>query len=285
MATTTAAVAAEPWRRRRVLPGFGLTLGFTLSYLTLIVLIPLLVLFIQAAGVGWTKLWAELSNPRTLAAFRVSFGTAFFAALVNAVFGVLIAWVLVRYRFPGRRFVDALIDLPFGLPTAVAGIALTSLYATTGWIGRPLSGLDLRIAFTPLGILIALVFVGLPFVVRTVEPVLREREREHEEAAALLGASRFHILRRVILPPLLPAVLTGFTLAFARAIGEYGSVIFIAGNMPGYTEIMPLLIVIKLEQLDYAGATVIAALMLIASFVLLFAINLLQAWTRRRQGG
>src|SRR5215213_9000873 len=216
MATARAAVAAEPWRRRRVLPGFGLTLGFTLSYLTLIVLIPLLVLFIQAAGVGWTKLWAELANPRTLAAFRVSFGAAFIAALVNAVFGVLIAWVLVRYRFPGRRFVDALIDLPFGLPTAVAGIALTSLYATTGWIGRPLSGLDLRIAFTPLGILIALVFVGLPFVVRTVEPVLREREREHEEAAALLGASRFHILRRVILPPLLPAVLTGFTLAFAR---------------------------------------------------------------------
>src|SRR5215204_4299382 len=244
MATARAAVAAEPWRRRRVLPGFGLTLGFTLSYLTLIVLIPLLVLFIQAAGVGWTKLWAELANPRTLAAFRVSFGAAFIAALVNAVFGVLIAWVLVRYRFPGRRFVDALIDLPFGLPTAVAGIALTSLYATTGWI-------------------------GLPFVVRTVEPVLREREREHEEAAALLGASRFHILRRVILPPLLPAVLTGFTLAFARAIGEYGSVIFIAGNMPGYTEIMPLLIVIKLEQFDYAGATVIAALMLIASFVLL----------------
>src|SRR5215204_2580504 len=284
MATARAAVAAEPWRRRRVLPGFGLTLGFTLSYLTLIVLIPLLVLFIQAAGVGWTKLWAELANPRTLAAFRVSFGAAFIAALVNAVFGVLIAWVLVRYRFPGRRFVDALIDLPFGLPTAVAGIALTSLYATTGWIGRPLSGLDLRIAFTPLGILVALVFVGLPFVVRTVEPVLREREREAEEAAAMLGANRAHILRRVILPPLLPAVLTGFTLAFARAIGEYGSVIFIAGNMPGYTEIMPLLIVIKLEQFDL-GATVIAALMLIASFILLFAIDLLQAWARRRQGG
>jgi sulfate transport system permease protein len=286
MTATAPTLAPAPrWRRRRVLPGFGLTLGFTLSYLALIVLIPLLVLFGQAAGVGWGKIWAELSNPRTLAAFRVSFGIAFMAALLNAVFGLLIAWVLVRYRFPGRRFVDALIDLPFGLPTAVAGIALTSLYASTGWIGRPLAALDLRVAFTPAGILVALVFVGLPFVVRTVEPVLRDRERENEEAAALLGGNRFDILARVILPPLLPAVLTGFTLAFARAIGEYGSVIFIAGNMPGYTEIMPLLIVIKLEQFDYAGATVIAALMLIASFILLFAINLLQAWARRRQGG
>src|SRR3954447_25350282 len=285
MVAGTAAAMPSPWHRRRVLPGFGLTLGFTLTYLALIVLIPLLVLFIQAAGVGWGKIWAELSNPRTLAAFRVSFGIAFMAALLNAVFGLLIAWVLVRYRFPGRRFVDALIDLPFGLPTAVAGIALTSLYASTGWIGRPLAALDLRVAFTPAGILVALVFVGLPLVLRTVEPVLRDRERENEEAAALLGANRFDILARVILPPLLPAVLTGFTLAFARAIGEYGSVIFIAGNMPGYTEIMPLLIVIKLEQFDYARATVIAALMLIASFVLLFAINLLQAWTRRRQGG
>jgi sulfate/thiosulfate transport system permease protein len=284
-ATAPPLAPASIWRRRRVLPGFGLTLGFTLSYLALIVLIPLLVLFIQAAGVGWGKIWAELSNPRTLAAFRVSFGIAFMAALLNAVFGLLIAWVLVRYRFPGRRFVDALIDLPFGLPTAVAGIALTSLYASTGWIGRPLAALDLRVAFTPTGIVVALVFVGLPFVVRTVEPVLRDRERENEEAAALLGANRFDILARVILPPLLPAVLTGFTLAFARAIGEYGSVIFIAGNMPGYTEIMPLLIVIKLEQFDYAGATVIAALMLIASFILLFAINLLQAGARRRQGG
>ena len=286
MTATAPTLAPAPrWRRRRVLPGFGLTLGFTLSYLALIVLIPLLVLFGQAAGVGWGKIWAELSNPRTLAAFQVSFGIAFMAALLNAVFGLLTAWVLVRYRFPGRRFVDALIDLPFGLPTAVAGIALTSLYASTGWIGRPLAALDLRVAFTPAGILVALVFVGLPFVVRTVEPVLRDRERENEEAAALLGANRFDILARVILPPLLPAVLTGFTLAFARAIGEYGSVIFIAGNMPGYTEIMPLLIVIKLEQFDYAGATVIAALMLIASFILLFAINLLQAGARRRQGG
>jgi sulfate transport system permease protein len=279
-------MAALPaFRRHRVLPGFGLTLGFTLAYLGLVVLVPLLVLFLKAAGVGWPKFWTELSSPRTLAAFRVSFGIAFLAALVNAAFGLLIAWVLVRYRFPGRRFVDALIDLPFGLPTAVAGIALTSLYATTGWIGRPLAALDLKVAFTPLGILVALVFVGLPFVVRTVEPVLRDLDRELEEAAALLGAGRAHILARVILPPLLPALLTGFTLAFARAIGEYGSVIFIAGNMPGLTEILPLLIVIKLEQFDYGGATAIAAMMLIASFVLLLAINLLQGWTRRRQGG
>lgn len=285
VAGTRPLIPQAQWRRRRVLPGFGLTLGFTLSYLSLIVLIPLLVLFVQAAGAGWAKWWAELANPRTLAAFRVSFGIAFLAALINAAFGLLIAWVLVRYRFPGRRFVDALIDLPFGLPTAVAGISLASLYATTGWIGRPLAGLDIRIAFTPLGILVALVFVGLPFVVRTVEPVLRDLDRELEEASALLGARRRQILARVILPPLLPALLTGFTLAFARAIGEYGSVIFIAGNMPGITEIMPLLIVIKLEQFDYVGATVIAAIMLIASFVLLLAINLLQGWTRRRQGG
>jgi sulfate transport system permease protein len=272
-------------RHKRVLPGFGLTLGFTLTYLSLIVLIPLAVLFVQAIGAGGAKFWNELTNPRTLAAFRVSFGTAFLAASVNAMFGVLIAWVLVRYRFPGRRFVDALIDLPFGLPTAVAGISLTSLYASTGWIGRPLAAIDIHVAFTRLGILVALVFVGLPFVVRTVEPVLRDFDRELEEAAALLGARRMHILAKVILPPLLPALLTGFTLAFARAIGEYGSVIFIAGNMPGLTEILPLLIVIKLEQFDYAGATVIAALMLTASFLLLLAINLLHGWTRRHQGG
>jgi len=286
MAAASATVATRvAWRRRRVLPGFGLTLGFTLAYLGLIVLFPLLVLFVQSAGVGWVKFWTELSNPRTLSAFRVSFGLAFIAALLNAVFGLIVAWVLVRYRFPGRRFIDALIDLPFALPTAVAGIALTSVYATTGWIGRPLAGINVKVAFTPLGILVALLFVGLPFVVRTVEPVLRDLDHELEEAAALLGARRTHILRRVIMPPLLPALLTGFTLAFARAIGEYGSVIFIAGNMPGLTEILPLLIVIKLEQFDYAGATVVAALMLIASFILLLAINLLQGWTRRRHGG
>jgi sulfate transport system permease protein len=285
LAGAIATAAGGPRWRRRVLPGFGLTLGFTLTYLSLVVLLPLAVLFAQAAGVGWAKVWAELSNARTLAAFRVSFGIAFLAALVNAVFGLVIAWVLVRYRFPGRRFVDALIDLPFGLPTAVAGISLTSLYASTGWIGAPLAAIDVKIAFTQAGILVALVFVGLPFVVRTVEPVLRDLEREAEEAAAMLGANRAHILARVILPPLVPALLTGFTLAFARAIGEYGSVIFIAGNMPGRTEILPLLIVIKLEQFDYAGATLIAALMLVASFALLFAMNLLQGWTGRWQRG
>ena len=278
------AAPREP-QRRSVLPGFGLTLGITVGYLGLIVLIPLLVLFIQSAAVGPTRFLAELSNPRTLAAFRVSFGMAFLAAAANAVFGLLVAWVIVRYRFPGRRLIDALIDMPFALPTAVAGIALTSLYASTGWIGQPLAALGISVAFTPLGIFVALLFVGLPFVVRTVEPVLRDLDPELEEAAALLGASRTRILARVVLPPLFPALLTGFTLAFARAIGEYGSVIFIAGNMPGLTEILPLLIVIKLEQFDYAGATVIAALMLIASFMLLLAINLLQGWTRRRQGG
>ena len=285
MSVTAVAAPRTLWKRRRVLPGFGLTLGFTLTYLSLIVLIPLLVLFVQAGSVGCAKWWAELTNPRTLAAFRVSFGIAFLAALVNALFGLIIAWVLVRYRFPGRRLVDALIDLPFGLPTAVAGISLASLYATTGWVGRPLDVFGIKIAFTPVGILVALVFVGLPFVVRTVEPVLRDFDRELEESGALLGASRTNILARVILPPLIPALLTGFTLAFARAIGEYGSVIFIAGNMPGLTEILPLLIVIKLEQFDYGGATVIAAMMLIASFALLLAINLLQGWTRRHQGG
>jgi sulfate/thiosulfate transport system permease protein len=278
-------ITARRARRQRVLPGFGLTLSFTLTYLGFIVLIPLAVLFVQAAGAGSARFVSELANPRTLAAFRVSFETAFAAAIINAVFGLVIAWVLVRYPFPGRRFVDALIDLPFGLPTAVAGISLTTLYASTGWIGRPLASFDIQVAFTRAGILVALVFVGLPFVVRTVEPVLRDADRELEEAAALLGATRTHTVARVVLPPLVPALLTGFTLAFARAIGEYGSVIFIAGNMPGLTEILPLLIVIKLEQFDYAGATVIAALMLIASFVLLLAINLLQGWMRRRRGG
>jgi len=272
-------------RHRKIIPGFGLTLGLTISYLGLIVLLPLCVMFVQASGAGWAKIWTELASPRTLAAFRVSFGIALLAALINAVFGFLVAWVLVRYPFYGRRFVDALIDLPFALPTAVAGISLTSLYAANGWLGQPLADLGIKVAFTPLGILIALVFVGLPFVVRTVEPVLLDFDREFEESAAMLGARRWHILTRVVFPPLIPALMTGFTLAFARAIGEYGSVIFIAGNVPGLTEIVPLLIVIKLEQFDYAGAAVIAAFMLIASFVLLLAINLLQAWTRRLQGG
>jgi sulfate/thiosulfate transport system permease protein len=271
--------------RRNIIPGFGLTLGITLAYLGLIVIIPLCVLFYQATNAGLAKILGELTSPRTLAAFRVSFGIAFLAAFINAIFGFIVAWVLVRYDFPVRRLVDSLIDLPFALPTAVAGIALASLYSVHGWLGAPLAAAGIKVAFTPLGILIALVFVGLPFVVRTVEPVLLDFDRELEESAAMLGASRANILFRVVFPPLLPALMTGFTLAFARAIGEYGSVIFIAGNMPGYSEIVPLLIVIKLEQFDYAGATVIAALMLVASFVLLFAINLLQAWTRRRQGG
>ena len=272
-------------RQRSIIPGFELSLGVTLSYLGLIVIIPLCVLLLNASDAGWAKIWAELSSPRTLAAFRVSFGIAFLAAAFNAGFGFIVAWVLVRYQFLGRRLIDAMIDLPFALPTAVAGISLTQLYAEKGWLGSALAAAGIKVAFTPLGILVALVFVGLPFVVRTVQPVLQDFDRETEEAGALLGASRTNILRRIVFPPLIPAVTTGFTLAFARGIGEYGSVIFIAGNMPGYSEIVPLLIIIKLEQFDYAGATVIAALMLVASFILLFTINLLQAWTRRQQGG
>src|SRR5918998_3283480 len=259
----------QPLGRRSIIPGFGLTLGITLTYLSLIVIIPIMVMFVRAADGGWAKFATELASSRTLSAFRVSFGIALLAALINAVFGFLVAWVLVRYEFSGPRFIDALIDLPFALPTAVAGISLTSLYATNGWLGETLAHAGIKVAFTPLGILVALIFVGLPFVVRTVEPVLQDFDRELEESAALLGASRANILARVILPPLLPALLTGFTLAFARAIGEYGSVIFIAGNMPGISEILPLLIVIKLEQFDYAGAIAIATMMLIASFALL----------------
>ena len=272
-------------RQRSIIPGFGLSLGVMLSYLGLIVMIPLCVLLLKASDAGWAKIWTELSSLRTLAAFRVSFGVAFLAAAFNAVFGFIVAWVLVRYEFTGRRLIDAMIDLPFALPTAVAGISLTQIYAEKGWLGSALAAVGIKVAFTPLGILVALAFVGLPFVVRTVQPVLQDFDRETEEAGALLGASRWNILRRVVFPPLIPAVMTGFTLAFARGIGEYGSVIFIAGNMPGYSEIVPLLIIIKLEQFDYAGATVIASLMLVASFLLLLAINLLQAWTRRQQGG
>ena len=278
----TTGVAA---RDRTIIPGFGLALGVTLTYLGLIILIPLAVLLVKGADAGAAKIWAELSSTRTLAAFRLSFGMAFVAALCNAIFGFLLAWVLVRYQFAGRRLIDAMIDLPFALPTAVAGISLAQLYTVHGWLGAPLAQAGITVAFTPLGVLVALVFVGLPFVVRTVQPVLEELDREVEEAAALLGAPRWHILRRVVIPPLLPAVMTGGTLAFARAIGEYGSVIFIAGNLPGYSEIVPLLIVIKLEQFDYQGATVIASTMLIASFILLLAINLLQAQMRRWQGG
>jgi sulfate transport system permease protein len=267
-------------RRPSVIPGFGLTLGFTLAYLGLIVLLPLAGLALAAAAVAPAEMWAIAASPRVVAAFRVSFGAAFIAAAINGPFGLLVAWVLVRYRFPGRRLVDAMVDLPFALPTAVAGIALTALYAPNGWIGAPLASLGFRVAFTPLGIVVALVFIGLPFVVRTVQPVLQELEVEQEEAAASLGAGRWKTFTRIILPAVLPALITGFALAFARGVGEYGSVIFIAGNMPAVSEIVPLLIVIELEQFDYAGATVLAALMLLASFVLLLVINLLQRWSR-----
>lgn len=270
-------------RKPSVLPGFGLTLGFTLTYLSLIVLLPLAALALKAAGLGWSGFWDAVMTPRVLAAFKVSFGLSLAAAAVNAVFGFIVAWVLVRYRFPGDRIVDALVDLPFALPTAVAGIALSALYAPNGWIGSLLmEWFGLRVAFTPLGIAIALTFIGLPFVVRTVQPILQDLPPEEEEAAAALGATRWQSFRRVVFPALLPALLTGFALAFARGVGEYGSVIFIAGNIPGLSEIIPLLIVIKLEQYDYAGAAAVGVLMLMASFVLLLALNLLQAWMRSR---
>ena len=265
-----------------VLPGFGLSLGFTLSYLGLIVLIPLSMLFFKTATLTPRAIFETVTSERTLAAFRLSIGASLVAALVNALFGLLVAWVLERYRFPGRRFVDGLVDLPFALPTAVAGIALTSLYSPTGWIGRWLEPMGLQVAYTPLGIAVVLTFIGLPFVVRTVQPVLRDLDPEIEEAALSLGASRFAVFSRVILPELLPAVATGFILAFARALGEYGSVIFIAGNMPLKTEITPLLIMIKLEQYDYAGAAAIASTFLLVSFTLLLAINIL-SWRRGRE--
>ncbi len=272
------------WRRHSIIPGFGLTMGFTLTYLSLIVVIPLAGLFVKTAGLSWHEFWATISAPRVVASYRLSFGVALAAAIVNGVFGLIVAWVLERYTFPGRRIVDALVDLPFALPTAVAGISLTAIYAPNGLIGRWLEPLGVRVAFTPLGILVALVFVGFPFVVRTVQPVLADLESEVEEAAASLGANRLQTLGRVILPPLIPAILTGAALAFARGIGEYGSVIFISGNMPMRTEITPLLIVTKLEQYEYAGATAIALVMLVVSFGLLSLINLLQWHTRRRFG-
>lgn len=268
--------------RASVLPGFVPTLGFTLFYLSLIVLIPLAGLFLRSAGLGWDGFWAAAASPRALASYRLSFGVALAAAGVNAVFGLLVAWVLVRYRFPFKRLIDALVDLPFALPTAVAGIALTGLYAGNGWLGSILEPLGIHVAFKPLGIGVALVFVGLPFVVRTLEPVLQDLDAEVEEAAASLGARRWQVFLYVILPAVMPALLTGFALAFARGLGEYGSVIFIAGNMPMVSEISPLLIVIKLEQYDYAGATAIAAVMLVAAFALLFFINVLQRWGRVR---
>ena len=271
-------------REPSVIPGFGLALGFTIAALSLIVLIPLSALVLRAASIGPTGFWAIASDPRTLAALRLSFGAALIAAAINTVFGLLLSWVLVRYRFPGRRFIDAAVDLPFALPTAVAGIAMAAVYAPNGWIGSIADKLGFKIAFTPVGVVLALVFIGLPFVVRTVQPVLEEVEREIEEVSALLGASRLRTVFKVVLPQVYPALLTGATLAFARGIGEYGSVIFIAGNIPMVSEIAPLLIVIKLEEFDYQGATVIAFLMLIISFALLMLINLFQAWTRRRLG-
>ena len=268
-------------RTRSVLPGFNIALGFTLLYLSLVVLIPLSAAFAKTLTLSWDAFVAAVTAPRVLASLKLSFGAALIAAAINAVFGMLVAWVLVRYPFPGRRIVDALVDLPFALPTAVAGIALTAIYAPNGWLGAPLADLGIKVAFTPLGVLVALTFIGLPFVVRTVQPVLEDMERELEEAAQSLGASRAQTFTRVILPTVTPALLTGFALAFARAVGEYGSVIFIAGNMPMVSEIAPLMIITKLEQYDYAGATAIAVVMLVAAFGLLLAINALQWWSRR----
>ena len=280
------APATAGWRFRRpsVIPGFGLTFGFTIVYLTLIILIPLSGVAWRSAELGWADFWAIATDERTVKALRISFGASLIAALVNVVFGAIVAWVLVRYRFPGRRIVDAAVDLPFALPTAVAGIALAAIYAPNGWVGQLLAPLGIKVAFTPLGIVIALIFIGLPFVVRTVQPVMEEIDREVEEVAATLGANRFQTITRVLLPGLAPALLTGFALAFARAVGEYGSVIFIAGNIPYVSEIAPLLIVIRLEEFNYAGATAIAAIMLVISFLMLFVINLIQAWSRRRYG-
>ncbi|CCF00444.1 Putative sulfate ABC transporter, permease protein (plasmid) [Sinorhizobium fredii HH103] len=272
------------WRFRQpsVIPGFGLALGVTLTWLTLIVLIPLSGLIWRSSGLGWSNFMALVLDERTVNALTISFGTAFIAAVVNLFFGVVLAWVLVRYRFPGKRVIDAMVDLPFALPTAVAGIALTALYAPNGWIGSLLEPLGIKIAFTPAGIVVALVFVGLPFVVRTVQPVMEEIDKEVEEAAATLGANRYQTISRVLLPGLLPAGLTGFALAFARGVGEYGSVIFIAGNLPYVSEIAPLLIIIRLEEFNYPAATAIATVMLVLSFIMLLVINSIQAWSRRR---
>jgi len=266
-------------KQRSILPGFGLALGFTIFYLCLIVLIPLSAAFLKTMTLTWPQFWHTVTAPRALASYRLSFGASFVGASINLVFGVLVAWVLVRYSFPGKRLFDSLVDLPFALPTAVAGIALTTVYSSKGWIGRPLNSLGIKAAYTPLGVMIALTFIGLPFVVRTVQPVLEDLDKELEEAAASLGATRWQTFTRVVLPAILPAALTGFAMAFARALGEYGSVVFISGNMPMRTEITPLLIITKLDQYDYAGATAIAVVMLVVSFALLLPINLLQKWS------
>ena len=279
------AVLALPVRKQtasRVLPGFNLSLGFTIFYLSLIVLIPLSAVFLKTFTMTWDAFVTAVTSDRVVASYKLSFGASLIGAFLNAVFGGIVAWVLVRYKFPGKKIIDAMVDLPFALPTAVAGIALTALYSPNGWIGRYLEAIGIKVAFTPLGVIIALTFIGLPFVVRTVQPILEDAERELEEAAASLGASNWQTFTKVIFPTVLPALLTGFALAFARATGEYGSVIFIAGNMPMVSEITPLFIVTKLEQYDYAGATAIAVVMLTASFVMLLTINLLQAWTRKR---
>jgi sulfate transport system permease protein len=277
-------IAIRTSRRRSVIPGFGITLGITLLWLSLIVLIPIAGLFLKTTELTFERFLAIVTSPRALHALELSFGLSLAAAAVNLVFGLIVVWALVRYEFPGKRIFDAIVDIPFALPTAVAGIALTSLYAENGWIGSLLAPLGIKVAFTPLGIFVALVFIGLPFVVRTVQPVLEDIEAELEEASATLGASRWTTIRRVIFPVMVPALLTGFALAFARAVGEYGSVIFIAGNLPNVSEVAPLLIVIRLEEFRYADATAIASVMLVASFILLFAINLLQRWSERRTG-
>jgi sulfate transport system permease protein len=272
---------ASKWKERSVLPGFGLSMGFTVLYLSLIVLFPLSAIFIKTSGLTWIQFWQTISDARVVASYKISFGTAFGAAVINTIFGFIVAWVLVRYSFPGKRFVDALVDLPFALPTAVAGIALTTIYSKNGWIGSILEPLGFKVAYTPIGIMIALTFIGIPFVVRTLQPVIEELQKETEEAAVSLGAHRWKTFTKVIFPELLPAALTGFTLAFARAVGEYGSVVFISGNMPMKTEIAPLLIMTKLEQYDYTGATAIALVMLVISFLLLLVINFIQ-WRANR---
>jgi len=280
----TLSIASASFKKPSALPGFAPALGFALVYLTLIVLLPLGALIAKASSLGLAGLWAVAMEPRVLAALKTTFGVSFAAALIDVVFGAIVAWTLTRYRFPGRRLVDALVDLPFALPTAVAGIALAALYAPNGWLGAPLAALGVKIAFTRWGILVALTFVGLPFVVRTVQPLIEELDKELEEASATLGASRLRTLLRVALPPLVPALLAGLALAFARGVGEYGSVIFIAGNIAYVSEIAPLLVVVKLEEYDYTGATGVAAIMLAVSFVMLLTINLLHAWSRRRLG-
>jgi sulfate transport system permease protein len=269
-------------RRRNVIPGFGLTMGYTIVYLSLIALIPLSTILLKTAGMGWERFWHVVLSPRVIAAYRLSIGASIAAAVINSIFGFAVAWSLVRYRFPGKGVIDSLVDLPFALPTSVAGITLTAIYAQNGLIGRALAPLGIKVAFTPLGVIVALTFIGLPFVVRTVQPILQDLEPELEEAAATLGASRLQTFRRVLAPALMPAAITGFALAFARALGEYGSVVFISGNLPMRTEVVPLLIMSKLEEFDYQGATAIALVMLVISFAMLFAINLLQRWSAGR---